>query len=93
LRVKIAFLDKSQKVLPLAVAPWKCKENNMRSFMQKWFPWLASLAVFGSAMSIGVAMQASTKAGAFCWYIYPAFALLTILILAANQVLYRNEQG
>ncbi|MEZ0223311.1 MAG: hypothetical protein ACAH83_02065 [Alphaproteobacteria bacterium] len=65
----------------------------MRNFMQKWFPWAASLAIFGSVLLIAMTMESVTKAGAVCWYPYPAFVLLTVLILAANRVLYREEQG
>jgi hypothetical protein len=65
----------------------------MRNFMQKWFPWFASIAVVVSIALIGITMEEATKAGAVCWYPYPAFALLTGSIFAANSFLYRDEQG
>jgi hypothetical protein len=65
----------------------------MRNFLQKWFPWLASAAIFGAIMSIGITMEAATQAGAVCWYPYPAFMLLSILVLVVNHILYQDEQG
>ncbi|TAL27846.1 MAG: hypothetical protein EPN97_16170 [Alphaproteobacteria bacterium] len=61
--------------------------------LRKLFPWLASLVLFVSAMLIGYTMEQTTKTGDVCWYTYPAFMLLTVVILAANHFIYPDERG
>lgn len=59
--------------------------------LRKWFPWMASLVLFWGAMFAGYTVHRGTITGEVCWLPFPAFALLTISILAANRFIYRGE--
>lgn len=59
--------------------------------LRKWFPWIASFVLFWGAMFTGYAVHHAAITGEVCWQPFPAFALLTVLMLAANWFIYREE--
>lgn len=65
--------------------------NHTKARIASYFHFAVGVVVLGSAACLGIFFEKQVEQQIISWWVYPTFAALVILILAINEIFFKEE--